>query len=102
MNILDYIPVGYRNAATRRTLAIKTGMTDRQVRKHIQQANEDGATIITAYDGTGYFIPDESSFEDALILQLYLSKEHCRLATQLRKLTGPAQTMERIREAGII
>ena len=41
LNILDYIPTGRVNAITRHALAIRTGISDRQVRDLIHYARRD-------------------------------------------------------------
>ena len=40
LNILDYIPTGRMNAITRHALAIRTGISDRQVRDLIHYARK--------------------------------------------------------------
>lgn len=56
MNILDYIPVGYENAITRKELCNKTGLSDRKVRQLIEDARKDNV-ILNLGDSKGYFIP---------------------------------------------
>lgn len=58
MDILDLIPTGKANAVTRAQLCAHTGLSDRAVRKLIELARIDGAIIINAQDGAGYYISD--------------------------------------------
>lgn len=37
MKIIDYIPVGHKNAVTRKQLVILTGLSDRKIRNMIQE-----------------------------------------------------------------
>ena len=53
VNILDFIPYGHDNAVTREYLCAVTGMPDRKVRKHIEEAIKEGAMIANV--GKGYF-----------------------------------------------
>lgn len=52
------IPHGRRNAITREALAAKLGMSDRQMRKAIEDARYAGLVILNAGDGIGYFQSD--------------------------------------------
>ena len=62
MNIVDYIPIGSKNAISRQKLCDMTGMSDRIVREAISQARRT-TCICNAQDGRGYYIPD--SVKDA-------------------------------------
>ena len=56
MNIMDFIT---DKPITRRELVDLTGMSDRLVRKAIEQARVDGNIIINLQDGRGYFVTDD-------------------------------------------
>jgi hypothetical protein len=58
MNIVDLIPTGKANAITRAQLCALTGLRDRAVRKLIEIARIEGAIILNAQDGAGYYISD--------------------------------------------
>lgn len=58
MGIVDLIPTGKDNAITRGQLCSLTGLSDRAVRKLIEIARIEGAIIINAQDGKGYYISD--------------------------------------------
>lgn len=45
MNIIDYIPYGRENAVSRQELVMRTGMSDRAVRKAIQLLREGGGWL---------------------------------------------------------
>lgn len=54
--IFDLLPIGAENAIPRRELMQRTGLTDRQLRKLIEQERIDGALILsTTESGGGYF-----------------------------------------------
>ena len=55
--IVNLIPKGKDNAISRSWLRYALGTSDRQVRKMIAQAREDGYLIINT--GKGYYIPDD-------------------------------------------
>lgn len=57
MEIVDYIPIGSKNAISRKSLCMITGMSDRKVRKAISQARRE-TCICNSQDGNGYYIPD--------------------------------------------
>ena len=59
MNITDFIGTGKENAVDRFQLMERTGLSDRAVRKLIQEARERGEIIINAQDGAGYYLTDD-------------------------------------------
>lgn len=59
MNIVDFIPEGKANAIPRHELARVLGMTDRAVRKAIEEARDKGELICNDGDGEGYYIACE-------------------------------------------
>lgn len=54
-----YLLRGRKNARTRQTLSILTGLSDRQVRQEIEDLREKGKFVITDEDGTGYYISED-------------------------------------------
>lgn len=58
MQIEIYIPTGQANAISRRQLAIRAGLSDRDMRLQIAKARADGIPIINRQDGRGYYISD--------------------------------------------
>ena len=61
IDILQLIPVGKANAVTREELHRLTGFGDREIRKLIEAARDEGATIINDSDGKGYYFADEAA-----------------------------------------
>lgn len=59
MNITDIIPFGRENAITRKDLCRLVGTKDRAVRNAIEEARREGAIIINAQDGKGYYQTDD-------------------------------------------
>ena len=62
--IIDHIPIGRDNAVSKEELQRITGFSDRALRRAIQAAREDGALILNAQDGRGYFRADESDIDE--------------------------------------
>jgi len=59
MCIVDMLKVGKENAITREQLCIRLKQPDRTVRKMIAEARLEGAIIINAQDGAGYYLSDD-------------------------------------------
>lgn len=59
MSITDYIPVGRENAVSRAYLASMLGVSDRKMRKMIEDERRAGAIILNAQDGKGYYMTDD-------------------------------------------
>ena len=57
--ITAYIPEGRERAVTRKHLCAVTGLSDRTVRREIEEARRRGAIIINTQDGMGYFQTDD-------------------------------------------
>ena len=72
--IVNLIPKGKDNAISRSWLRYALGTSDRQVRKMIHDAREDGYLIINT--GKGYYIPDNK--ED--LIRFY-RREKARIAS---------------------
>ena len=91
LNILDYIPTGRMNAITRHALAIRTGISDRQVRDLIHYARRD-IPILNMQDGRGYFIPDMNDEVERGMLAAYVRQEENRLRSIGWSLASARQT----------
>lgn len=91
LNILDYIPTGRVNAITRHALAIRTGISDRQVRDLIHYARRD-IPILNMQDGRGYFIPDMNDGVERELLAAYVRQEEKRLKSIGWALASARQT----------
>lgn len=97
MNIIDYIPYGRENAVSRQELVMRTGMSDRAVRKAIQLLREDGEIILSSSHGKGYWRSDSASEigryiaeNKSRIRKLY--KTNKKLTEQYYILTGQRYT----------
>ena len=91
LNILDYIPTGRVNAITRHALAIRTGISDRQVRDLIHYARRD-IPILNMQDGRGYFIPNMNDDVERDMLAAYVRQEENRLRSIGWALASARQT----------
>lgn len=83
MEILQFIPTGYKNAVSMRELACRLEISERQLRKEVQKARLNGAPICSACNNriTGYFLPQ--SVGEA---EIYLREEERRLRTAAQSL----------------
>ena len=59
LQIEDYIPYGSDKAITRDELCAVTNMSDRVVRKHIEDARRRGIVIVNKQNGAGYYQSDD-------------------------------------------
>ena len=57
MSLLEFIPRGRENAVTAKFLMQMTGLSDRALRKEIQDINESGTVMICREHKKGYYIP---------------------------------------------
>ena len=78
MDILEFIPVGKRNAVSRRYLKDITHIPDRKLRNLIHQARRK-IPILNLSDGRGYYIPDMNTEEDRQALVQYVRQEENRI-----------------------
>lgn len=76
MEIIDYIPVGHKNAVSRQYLSKITGMGDRKVREAIHEAKRN--TVILNV-GKGYYIPDPEDVIDRKEVIRYMKQEESRI-----------------------
>ena len=82
INILDFIPFGMNNAITRDSLSSLLGLSDRAVRKLIEEARREGAFIINKQDGRGYYQSDATAD-----LQAHYRQNHARAMKLLQQQT---------------
>lgn len=82
MNICEFIPTGKENAIRRADLVARLNLPDRKIREMIEQARKDGALILNAQDGAGYYIS-----EDVGELKRQLHSNHSRAMSVLRQNT---------------
>lgn len=95
ITITDYIGIGKEKAVTRTELCSQLGMTDRTVRKMIELARAEGALIINAQDGRGYYIS-----EDEADIRRQLNINHSRAMSILRQQKKLRQKLREIGCAG--
>ena len=57
--LANAIPFGRRNAISREALAAKLGMSDRHMRKAIEEARNEGLIILCECNGRGYYQSDD-------------------------------------------
>lgn len=90
-SIVEVIGVGKENAVTRANLAAKLGMPDRAVRKMIAEARDQGAVILNAQDGKGYYLS-----EDPVDIRRQYNTNRARAMSILRQQKHLSQKLEEI------
>ena len=81
--VVDAIPFGRRNAVSRRMLASRVGMSDRETRACIEAARRDGIFIISTQEsGGGYYQATE--IEE---IEAQYRIDHARALSVLSRLT---------------
>lgn len=81
---------GSANAITTATIIMKTGLTDRQVRRAIEYLRRD-TCIINNQDGKGYYIADNRAEAER-----YLRQEQARAKSIYRRLKGTRKYIKSI------
>ena len=77
--IENYIPFGYANRISRQKLVSDTNMSDRKIRKELEDALLLRGTLVINIDN-GYFQPD-GSLEDRQRAKEYLFREQARTSS---------------------
>ncbi|CUP43848.1 Uncharacterised protein [[Eubacterium] contortum] len=77
-DILNYIPVGSKNAVKRKRLCFLTGLIDRKMRNLLHEAGKK-IPIINLQNGKGYFIPDMNTDTDRRMLIRWVKQEESRI-----------------------
>ena len=97
-NLICSLGIGKKNAKTRAQLAQELGISDRMLRRYVNQSRKDGRAIISTSDGTGYYLAANDDEIQHLIAELLSrARDHYSTATALGKLiTDPAQTQMEI------
>lgn len=94
MNIIDYIPQGYKNAISRKDLCRITGLNDRVMRGLIEDARRD-TVIISNNDGSGYWIyPDNPTETEKMLLSRYVKQQESRAKSIFYALYPARQMMK--------
>ena len=60
MKLIDMIPVGENKAISKADLMVITGLSDRALRKQVNQERRMGHQILTNCDSGGYYRPEHS------------------------------------------
>ena len=93
MNIAEFIPTGHENAVTREQLVIRLNLTDREIRRLIEEARDRGELIINDGDGRGYYISDDIA---DIKKQFFMDK------SRAKRIFKRLKTMRRIlKDAGV-
>ena len=82
--ILNHIPIGRKNAISRRQLSISTGLSDRVLREQISQLRRD-YVILNTQDGKGYYRP---SPEDKAQVERWTAQETRRAKSIFWSMRG--------------
>ena len=90
-HIEEFIPYGRKNAVKRADLVNMIGLSDRLVRKLIEDARQSGVIIINMQDGRGYYRPEKR--ED---LEYYIRQEEGRAKSIHRNLKAAKKALREI------
>lgn len=90
IDIVQFIPIGSKNAITRADLRDKTGLGDRQLREAISQARRT-TCICNKQDGNGYYIPDQVQE-----IQSFIAQETHRAKSIFWSLKGARELMRQM------
>lgn len=90
MDILELIPFGQKNAISRQKLAEECGISDRQMRRCIEELRKE-KPIANFQDGQGYFRP-ETEWE----LKVYIAQENARAMSILKNLTAAKRELQKV------
>ena len=89
---------GRENAVSREELREKSGLKDRVLRSHIEQARREGLCVANRQDGNGYFIPATKEEVTAQIRQV--RARALSLLAQLRALKNLLREIEEREQYG--
>ena len=94
MNITEYIPKGINNAISRKDLCIATGLSDRIVRRLVEEARRE-TIIISNNDGSGYWIyPENPTEREKEILCKFVKQQESRAKSIFYALYPARQMMK--------
>lgn len=96
MLTIESIPIGSKNAIRRKTLAMRTGLSDRDLRKEIKELRKEHV-IINTQDGNGYFRPSK---EDIDLVKKFKAQEESRAKSIFWTLKAVRKFLERNEENG--
>lgn len=84
MKIIDYIPVGHKNAVTRKQLVILNRTFRPENKKYVQEECNREHPILNMQDGKGYFQP---AYDEMHLVRLYRVQENHRTLTNRKKVS---------------
>lgn len=90
-HIEEFIPYGRKNAVKRADLVNMIGLSDRLVRKLIEDARQSGVIIINMQDGRGYYRPEKREE-----LEYYIRQEEGRAKSIHRNLKAAKKALRTI------
>jgi len=94
MNIVNFIPKGYKNAISRKDLCAVTGLGDRIVRGLIEEARRE-TIIISNNDGSGYWIyPENPTEQEEELLRKFVKQQESRAKSIFYALYPARQMMK--------
>ena len=94
MNIVEYIPTGINNAISRKDLCAVTGLSDRIVRRLVEEARRE-TIIISNTDGTGYWIyPENPTEREKELLCRFVKQQESRAKSIFYALYPARQMMK--------
>lgn len=79
--MLNLIPIGKENAIKRSELCRLSGLSDRNMRRQIENLQMQGYRIVNLQGGEGYFVPKNEAEFNA-----YMRQERSRIFKELKKL----------------
>ena len=100
MNIVEYIPTGINNAISRKNLCKATGMSDRIVRRLVEEARRE-TIIISNNDGSGYWIyPENPTEREKELLCRFVKQQESRAKSIFYALYPARQRMKEVQNNG--
>ena len=91
MNLLEFIPFGSKNAIKRADLVMASGMSDREMRRCIEELRKE-TPIVNMQNGQGYFRPETEEE-----LNHYIAQEKARATTILKNLRAAEKQLQIVR-----
>ena len=89
--VVQALGVGKDNAITRSALACRLGMTDRQMRRCIELARQQGWLIMNDCDGAGYYLAANLDLDT---LERHYRVERSRAIKTLYRLKDTRRTLK--------
>jgi DNA-binding GntR family transcriptional regulator len=101
--MLQYLKKGRKNAVTRSELARLAGVSDRRMRKAIEDLRNEGYLICNLQDGKGYFIAESEqdlksqfAINNARAMSILIQQKYIR--RELKKINKEAPRSKEIKK----